>query len=69
MFDAAGKDMSRQSFVSTLEAGKPFGGGVYPPVQYSTKNHFGGSQVHAVQADCSVTPGIYRTIATFVSGF
>jgi branched-chain amino acid transport system substrate-binding protein len=69
MFQAAGKDMSRQSFVATLESGKSFGGGVYPPVKYSAANHFGGSQVHAVQADCSTQPGQYRTIATFVSGF
>ena len=67
MFDAAGKDMSRQSFVTTLESGKQFAGGVYPPVTYSARNHLGGSQVHAVQADCS--SGTYKTIATFVSGF
>jgi ABC-type branched-subunit amino acid transport system substrate-binding protein len=67
MFDAAGKDMTRQSFVATLEGGKPFAGGVFPPVQYSAKNHFGGSQVHAVQADCG--SGTFKTIATFASGF
>ena len=69
MFDAAGKDMTRQSFVSTVESGKRFAGGVYPPVTYSARSHFGGSQVHAVQADCSTNPGTYKTIATFVSGF
>lgn len=67
MFDAAGKDMSRQSFVTTLESGKQFAGGVYPPVTYSPRNHLGGSQVHAVQADCA--SGTFKTIATFVSGF
>ena len=69
MFDAAGKDMTRQSFVTTIEGGTAFAGGVYPPVTYSTRSHFGGSQVHAVQADCSTNPGSYKTIATFVSGF
>ncbi len=69
MFDAAGKDMTRQSFVATVESGKRFAGGVYPPVTYSARSHFGGSQVHAVQADCSTNPGTYKTIATFVSGF
>jgi hypothetical protein len=69
MFDAAGKDMTRQSFVTTVEGGTKFAGGVYPPVTYSSRNHFGGSQVHAVQADCSTNPGTYKTIATFVSGF
>ena len=67
MFDAAGKDMSRQSLVTTLEGGKSFAGGVYPPVKYSSRNHFGGTQVHAVQADCSSDR--FKTIATFVSGF
>ncbi len=67
MFDASGKDMTRESFVSTVEGGKTFAGGVYPPVTYSARSHFGGSQVHAVQADCST--GKYKTIATFVSGF
>ncbi|MGQ0832689.1 MAG: ABC transporter substrate-binding protein [Microthrixaceae bacterium] len=69
MFDAAGKDMTRQSFVTTIESGKRFAGGVYPPVTYSARSHFGGSQVHAVQADCSTNPGTFKTIATFVSGF
>jgi branched-chain amino acid transport system substrate-binding protein len=67
MFDAAGKDMTRQSFVATLEGGKSFAGGVYPPTKYSARNHFGGGQVHAVQADCGTDR--YKTIATFISGF
>lgn len=67
MFDAAGKDMTRQSFVAALESGKSFAGGVYPPTKYSARNHLGGGQVHAVQADCSTDS--YKTIATFISGF
>lgn len=67
MFDAAGADMTRQSFVSTVEGGKAFAGGVFPPVKYSARNHLGGSQVHAVQADCASDR--FKTIATFVSGF
>lgn len=67
MFDAAGADMTRQSFVSTLESGAAFAGGVYPPTQYSARNHFGGSQVHALQADCG--SDTFKTIATFVNGF
>ena len=69
MFDAAGPDMTRQSFVATVESGKTFSGGVYPPVTYSARTHFGGSQVHALQADCSTNPGTFKTIATFASGF
>jgi len=67
MFDAAGPDMSRQSLVSVLENGKPYAGGVYPPVTYTARNHFGGSQVHVLQADCGT--GTFKTIGTFVSGF
>jgi branched-chain amino acid transport system substrate-binding protein len=67
MFDAAGPDMSRQSLVQLLESGQTFESGVYPPVRFSAQQHFGGSQVHALQADCSSRT--YKTIATFASGF
>ena len=64
---AAGKDMTRQSFVQTLESGKRFQTGVYPPVQYSPNNHFGGTQSHLLRADCQARQ--YKTEAQFVSGF
>jgi ABC-type branched-subunit amino acid transport system substrate-binding protein len=67
MFQAAGKDMTRQSFVQTLESGKRFQTGVYPPVQYSPNNHFGGTQSHLLRADCQARQ--YKTEAQFVSGF
>jgi ABC-type branched-subunit amino acid transport system substrate-binding protein len=66
-FVAAGKDMTRQSFVATLESGKQFASGVYPPVQYSPRNHLGAGQTHVLQADCGSRT--YKTIARFVSGF
>ena len=65
MFDAAGPDMTRQSFVQTLESGKKFEGGVYPPVQYSATNHLGGTQAHLLQADCDAR--IWRTVQPFTS--
>jgi branched-chain amino acid transport system substrate-binding protein len=67
MFTAAGKDMTRQSFVQTLESGKRFQTGIYPPVQFSPSNHFGGTQSHLLKADCSARQ--YKTEAQFVSGF
>jgi ABC-type branched-subunit amino acid transport system substrate-binding protein len=67
MFQAAGKDMTRQSFVQTLESGKRFQTNIYPPVQFSPANHFGGSQSHLLKADCSQRK--YITEAQFVSGF
>lgn len=65
MFMAAGEDMSRQSFVQTLESGKEFGSGVYPPVKFSAQDHRGGRQVHLLEAN----GGSYRTIAEFASSF
>jgi ABC-type branched-subunit amino acid transport system substrate-binding protein len=67
MFLAAGKDMTRQSFVQTLESGKRFATGIYPPVQFSPSNHFGGTQSHLLRADCQARQ--YKTEAQFVSGF
>ena len=67
MFKAAGEDMTRQSFVQTLESGAKFSSGVYPPVQYSATNHLGGAQVHLLQADCNER--VYKTAEQFVSGF
>jgi branched-chain amino acid transport system substrate-binding protein len=65
MFEAAGKDMTRQSFVQTLESGKRFESGVYPPVQYSARNHLGGTQAHLLQADCDARA--WKTVARFAS--
>jgi len=67
MFLAAGKDMTRQSFVQTVESGKRFASGVYPPVQYSATNHLGGTQAHLLQADCGSRT--YKTAAQFASSF
>jgi hypothetical protein len=67
MMLAAGKDMTRQSFVQTLESGKRFATNVFPPVQFSATNHFGSAQAHLLQADCGSRT--YKTAAQFVSGF
>ncbi|MEY2436647.1 MAG: branched-chain amino acid transport system substrate-binding protein [Acidimicrobiaceae bacterium] len=67
-FELAGPDMSRQSFISTLEQGQPLQTGVFPPVQYQG-SHFGGTAVHVLQADCSSSPGKYKTIGQNVSAF
>jgi ABC-type branched-subunit amino acid transport system substrate-binding protein len=67
MFTAAGKDMTRQSFVQTLEGGTKFVSGVFPPVQYSATNHLGGQQAHLLQADCNAR--VYKTAAQFASSF
>jgi branched-chain amino acid transport system substrate-binding protein len=67
LFLAAGKDMSRQSFVGTVESGKEFSTNVYPAVQFSTSNHFGAKTAHMLQADCGSRT--FKTVAEFASGF
>jgi branched-chain amino acid transport system substrate-binding protein len=64
---AAGKDMSRQSFVRTVESGKEFSTNVYPAVQFSATNHFGAKTAHMLQADCGSRS--FKTVAEFASGF
>jgi branched-chain amino acid transport system substrate-binding protein len=67
LFLAAGKDMSRQSFVRTVEGGKEFSTNVYPAVQFSATNHFGAKTAHMLQADCGSRS--FKTVAEFASGF
>jgi branched-chain amino acid transport system substrate-binding protein len=67
MFLAAGKDMTRQSFVQTLESGREFKTNIYPAVRFSGANHFGSLQAHLLQADCGSRT--YKTAAQFASGF
>jgi branched-chain amino acid transport system substrate-binding protein len=67
LFLAAGKDMSRQSFVQTVESGRRFTTNVYPAVQFSTANHFGATTAHMLQADCGSRT--FKTVAEFASGF
>ena len=54
MFNAVGnaKDLSRQSFVSTVASGKTFQTGVYPPVTYSASDRFGADSAHLLKSDC-----------------
>lgn len=66
MFDKAGKDLSRQSFIASTQSSS-FETKVYPPQKYSPQNHLGGTQVHLLKADCGAAQ--YRTEKTFVSGF
>jgi branched-chain amino acid transport system substrate-binding protein len=66
-FAAAGKDMTRQSFMATLESGKRFETGVYPPVTYGPGKHFGAASSHLLEADCGSRT--YKTKTTFASGF
>ena len=64
---AAGEGMSRQSVVQVIESGRAFESNVFPKLQYSAKNHFGGQSAHLVEADCGSRT--FRTTATFATGF
>jgi hypothetical protein len=50
-----------------LSQQKGIASGVNPQLSYTPDNHFGASQVHVIQADCS--KGEHVTLATFASGF
>jgi ABC-type branched-subunit amino acid transport system substrate-binding protein len=67
MLQAAGKDLSRQSFVAALESGRPFETNVYPVVSYSGSIRFGARSSHLLEADCASRT--FKTIAQFTTGF
>jgi branched-chain amino acid transport system substrate-binding protein len=67
MLQAAGKDLSRQSFFGALESGKEFTTNVYPVVSYDGSIRFGAKSSHLLEADCSSRT--FKTIAQFVTGF
>jgi branched-chain amino acid transport system substrate-binding protein len=65
MLEATGPDLTRQRFLATLESGREFASGVFPPVRYGPGRHFGANQAHLLEADCGQRR--YRTLATFAS--
>jgi ABC-type branched-subunit amino acid transport system substrate-binding protein len=67
MLQAAGQDLSRQSFLSAITSGKEFATRVFPPFKFSAANHFGSTQAHLLEADCSKRQ--FKTVAQFVAGF
>jgi ABC-type branched-subunit amino acid transport system substrate-binding protein len=67
MLQAAGKDLSRQSFVASLESGKEFATNVYPVVSYNGSIRFGAKSSHLLEADCKSRS--FKTIAQFTTGF
>jgi branched-chain amino acid transport system substrate-binding protein len=65
MFEATGKDLGRAALMNTIEEGKKFTTGVYPPVQYSPSKHFGGSGAYLLKADCGIKQ--YTSAAQYVA--
>ncbi len=64
MFEATGKNLGRAALMNTIEKGKQFSSGVYPPVAYTPKQHFGGSGAYLLKADCSAKQ--YTSTAKYV---
>ena len=50
MLQATGKNLSRQSFMSTIASVKSFNTGVYPTTNFSSR--LGGTAMHLLKADC-----------------
>ncbi|MNC95190.1 hypothetical protein D3C83_122460 [compost metagenome] len=67
MLQAAGKDLSRQSFLAALESGKEFSTNVYPVVSYSGSIRFGAKSAHLLEADCNSRS--FKTVAQFATTF
>jgi ABC-type branched-subunit amino acid transport system substrate-binding protein len=64
---ATGPDLGRARFMATLDSGQEFSSGIFPPVRFGPGHHFGATQAHLLEADC--TNRRYRTLATFAAGF
>jgi len=58
MLQATGKQLSRESFMSTIARTKTFNTGVYPATNFSSR--FGGTAMHLLEADCGSRQ--YRTV-------
>lgn len=50
MLQATGKNLSRESFMSTIASVKSFNTGVYPTTNFSSR--FGGTAMHLLKANC-----------------
>jgi hypothetical protein len=66
MLDKVGPNLSRASFLQTVQASS-FKTGVYPPLKYSSSNHFGANQVHVLRANCNTNR--FVTESKFRSSF
>jgi ABC-type branched-subunit amino acid transport system substrate-binding protein len=72
LLSAPGRDLSRQSFVAAAQKQRDIRTGVYPAVTFSADDHFGGTQVHLNEAQCSgykAGDNRWHTIQSFVSDF
>jgi branched-chain amino acid transport system substrate-binding protein len=52
MFEAAGDKLGRAALMNAIEKGEDFTSSVYPPVKFTAKDHFGGTDAYLLKADC-----------------
>jgi ABC-type branched-subunit amino acid transport system substrate-binding protein len=62
-----GTDLTREDFRALVESTGRIETGVFPALDYAPQNHFGGTAVHVLKADCG--PRQYKDAGTFRSGF
>lgn len=62
-----GTDLTREDFRELVSSGGAIETNVFPKVSFSPDDHFGGTGVHVLKADCSAR--IYRDAGTFKSSF
>jgi hypothetical protein len=64
MFDATGPELGRAALMNAIESEEGFSSDVYPPVQFTPDEHFGGTGAHLLRADCAAKQ--YQTAEQFV---
>ena len=72
LLEGAGRQLSREIFIHSAERAKNVKTGVFPPVSFTPRDHFGGSQVHLNEAHCSgykSGDNRWHTIKSYVSDF
>jgi hypothetical protein len=62
----AGPNLTRGGFIQAVQSSS-FKTGVFPPLKYSSSNHFGAKHVNVLRADCSKSA--YVTEAKLKSSF
>ena len=68
----SGRKLSREGFVASSQRARNIETGVFPPVTFSSNDHFGGTQVHLNEAQCSgykAGDNRWHTIKSFVRDF
>ncbi|MDQ3392031.1 MAG: ABC transporter substrate-binding protein, partial [Actinomycetota bacterium] len=66
MLEATGEELGRAAFMNTLVGTAGFDNGIYPPVQFTADDHFGGTGAHLLEANCEEK--VYVTAEAFVPG-